>query len=246
MGYRNMSLEKIVNERGGVLLTGPIGLGQDKDALLLADSILGESHEGHPDFVNATDSDDIVAYILDRLICVPARAERRVVLIDHLELMNITVQNKLLKLFEEADAFFIAVAYGEVIGTIKSRLKEVIYRAPILSEYLENGGTLGDFYAGGISADEDIKNIFSEAEALIRHGERNKLLDLLGLVNEKDKSFYEINKPFTPALFCLIGNIISENGGELEKIRKAAVYAGRCIQPTYCKAEFFSDIVNLL
>ena len=255
--YRNKVLEFIPKDvRGGVMLEGPKGLFQMQDALLLADEVLGDSHENHPDYLFLSPEGksitvEMVEGILSQLELYPARAKRRCVVIEGADRMVVQAQNKLLKALEESEVYFILVSYGNMIGTVSSRLMEISYRPLSEDEFFHLTGEKGSsFYATGGCPEllkGDVKEIFEKAGNYLLERNKKELLSILGLVKEKDKKcFYEVHRDLVPSLFCYFGRILADNNGSYENIKKAADAALRSSRTSvYTSADFFKDVVSV-
>lgn len=238
-------LECIGFERGGVLLTGSEGLGQKKDAESLARKFLGGNPKEHPDFISfdEIEEEDKVLSLKQSLSMLPAKAERRIIYIPNIDQRGVVVQNRLLKLVEEADAFFICTAQGDTLGTVASRLMIVPYNQISLLEHLESGGSIPGWFC---SEDESVLPIFNRVYDAILEGSTKDLLYALNLVKEKDKeAFSEVHGCFIPSLFCLIGKALSDRGEDISLVSKAVEKANK-IRDRYGIPEFFADITELI
>lgn len=255
--FHNQFLEYVPADiRGGVLLEGPKGLFQYEDALLLAEKVLGGDAAGHPDAViiraeGKPITVDTIAQLAEKLSLMPARANRRCIIIEGAERIMPAAQNKLLMSLEEAEAFFILIAYGDVLGTIRSRLMPVSYRPMSEAEFVNATGKDGSAYfvTGGCPQllDKDLAYIFEKTGGALMDGDPKGVMSCLGLVKEKDKnSFYEVRREYVAALFCYLGKCLMESGKRFEKISQAADAALRSTRATvYTSADFFKDIVRL-
>ena len=255
--YHNWMLGLIPKDvRGGVLLEGPKGLFQLSDALLLADEVLGQTHEHHPDFIFFSSEGksitvEMVESLTRQLELYPARAKRRCIVIDSAERMVVQAQNKLLKALEESDAYFILVSYGNLLGTIQSRLMRVDYRPLSEEDFYNLTGERGSvFYATGGCPElllDDVKQIFENAGKCLIEKDQKGLMESLKLVKEKDKgSFYEMHREMVSSLFCYFGRILLDNHCSYERIKKAADAALRSTRVSiYTSADFFKDVVSI-
>lgn len=255
--YHNKAVGRInTDKRGAVLLSGPRGLYQMSDALALAEKALGEPALAHPDFMmymRETDKAqigiDVVLEIAESLNMLPARAKRRVVLIDGAEGLTPVAQNKFLKVLEEGDAFFILISYGEVLATIKSRTMFVAYRPlpyPLFKELTGEDETVY-FITGGCPELVDhvnMKELFGQCGKALQEGNVKELLGVLHMVKEKDKtSFFATNRSYVSSLFAYFGKCFEH---DYEKAKMAAEASIRCVSPTYVEADFFMDLAMLL
>jgi len=238
-------LDNLKFERGGILLTGPEGLGQKSDAFKLSFKFLGGNPGEHPDFIAFDDieEEDKVMSLRQSLSMLPAKAVRRIIYIPNIDRRGAVIQNKLLKIIEESDAFFICTAQGDALRTVASRLMVIPYSQGPLEEYLEKGKSLPGWFC---SEDENILPIFNRVYNAVLKGDVKELLDSLNLKKEKDKeAFCEVYSAFIPSLFCLIGKALAERGEDIELIGKA-VEKANVSKDKYSLPEFFSDVVELM
>jgi len=257
-GFHNIALDRVrVNQRGAVLLSGPMGLYQYADALLLAKKALGGDVNGHPDFMSyrakeCTLNVEVLDEIISRLRLLPARAERYVVVIEGVETFSVAAQNKFLKVLEEGEAFFVLISYGEMISTITSRSVVIPYRPYSMEQFCEVSGLDETAYyiCGGCpeqTAEEGLYDVFHVLGESFVNGSVEKVLSVLNLVKEKDEnSFFECYRTYVPALFAYLGRLLQQNNGDYEKIRKAAECAIYSSKQNYVSADFFKDVVSLL
>lgn len=256
--FHNDSLNRIrTTERGCVLLSGPMGLYQYDDALILAEKALGDKINGHPDFVmyrakERTLNVEVIEEITTKLRLLPGKASRYVVVIEGAETFNDAAQNKFLKVLEEGEAFFILISYGEMLSTITSRSVVIPYRPYSLEKFQELSGKDETAYyiSGGCpeqTAEEGLEEIFDTVGASFVAGDVKKVLSILNLVKEKDKnSFFECYRTYVPALFAYLGRLLQQNNGNYEKISKAAECSIYSSKQSYVSADFFKDVVILL
>lgn len=238
-------LDTLKFERGGVLLTGSEGLGQKDDAFNLAEKFLEGEPLNHPDFISfdEIEEEDKIVGLRMSLSNLPARAVRRIVYIPNIDLRGEVIQNKLLKLIEDSDAFFICTAQGDALRTIASRLMVIPYSQKPLAQYLDEGGNAPSWFC---SEDEDVSEIFSRVYDAIMNDTSEDVFAALNLVKEKDKeAFCEVHKCYVPSLFCLIGKALSDRGASLEVVGKA-VKKANITKDRYAIPEFFSDIAELV
>ncbi|MDO4772754.1 MAG: DNA polymerase III subunit [Bacillota bacterium] len=127
------------------LFEGESGVGKKKAAIELSKRILCRSEEDlryfasgyFPDFYLLSTSEnelktEEVRLIQDFLLSAPARAEKKVVIVDDAEKMNPQAQNKMLKLIEEPPSyavfFFITSNRDALLPTLLSRLIRISFR----------------------------------------------------------------------------------------------------------------------
>ncbi len=252
--HRNPILEKVrTDTRGAVMLYGPKGLFQTEDALYLAKKVLSDEPEGHPDFINyvgITPGVEEVNAVSEKMNLLPARADRYVVILDHLEKMSVAAQNKLLKVLEEGNAFFILIANGFVLDTIRSRVFTVSYRPYGVEEFSKITGMdeAACYVYGGCPEgieENELEPVFRQAGEALAKGDAKKLMEVLHLVKEKDPdSFYEKAKDYVPSLFAYFGHVLQTSN--FKNSCKAAEYAIACENRSYVAADFFRDVVSLL
>jgi len=255
--FHNQFLEGVCTDgRGCVLLQGPEGLYQEFDARLLAKRVLGEEPEGHPDFLivdraaepRASIGTERVALLSEALLTVPARAAVRCVLILGAEGMTPGAQNKLLKSLEEAEAFFILVCYGEVLGTVRSRCVVASYRPLSRARFFEETGGGEEEYCLSQGCPEralrsDLAETFRSCGKAVREKNPALMFRTLHLAREKDaESFYKKERRWIPALFAYLGGCLEGDAGLSEVAARAAV---RCGAPSYAEADFFADLAVL-
>lgn len=238
-------LDTLKFERGGVLLTGSEGLGQKEDAYRLAEKFLCGEPMKHPDFISfdEMEDEDKIIGLIQSLSNLPARADRRIVYIPNIDQRGEVIQNKLLKIVEESDAFFICTAQGDALRTIASRLMVIPYSQKPLAQHISEGG---DAYSWFCSGDEEVGEIFSRVYDAIIKNEPKEVFAALNLVKEKDKeAFCEVHRCFVPSLFCLIGKALCDKDESLVTIGKA-IKKANITKDKYSIPEFFSDIAELI
>lgn len=253
--YHNHAVSRIRSgQRGAVLFDGPRGLYQIEDALTLAETALGEDALGHPDLLLYQNGKEqmgieVIEEISASLSLVPARAERRVIILEGMERMSLTAQNKFLKVLEEGDAFFILISYGEILATIKSRTTQVAYRPlPYQAFHDMTGGDEPLYYITGgcpqLTDEENLHDIFAKCGDAVKAGDARALFQALQMVREKDRtSFYVTNKGDIAALFAYLGKC---RGEDYQKALAAAQASIRCTGTAYVEADFFKDLAVLV
>ena len=181
-----------------------------------------------------------------------AKATRYVVFIDALETMTVVAQNKLLKILEEKDAFFICICYGEpVLPTIKSRLMHVPYRPYSLDAYVALGKNVESFYVTGgcpgLDGDSYVMETFSQVRDIILRGDVAEVYRCLGLVLEKnEKDFFSTRREFVPALLSYVGKLLCDKGAALEVLEYVVDASVRSATSRYTQADFFLDLAYAL
>jgi len=253
--FHNRAVSRIrPGQRGAVLFAGPRGLYQMEDALALAETALGEDALGHPDLLLHRGGKErigveVIEEISASLSLVPARAKRRVVILEGVERMSPTAQNKFLKVLEEGNAFFILIAYGEILATIKSRATQVAYRPlPYQAFHDMTGGDEPLYYITGgcpqLTDEENLHDVFAKCGDAVKGRNARALFQALQMVREKDRtSFYVTSKGEVAALFAYLGKCMEE---DYDKAQAAAQASIRCISTAYAEADFFKDLAVLV
>ena len=253
--FHNQTVSRIrPSQRGAVLFTGPRGLYQMEDAITLAEKALGETALGHPDLLVYQYGKDqmgieVVEEISASLLLVPARAERRVVIIEGAERLSIAAQNKFLKVLEEGDAFFILISYGEMIGTVKSRCMQVAFRPLTYQAFHEmTGGDEILYYVTGgcpqLTDKGNIHDIFARCGKVVKEKNAKELFRVLHVAKEKDRtSFYVTNRGDVTALFTYLGKCMEQDYGKAMAAAEASI---RSTGPAYVEADFIKDLAVLV
>lgn len=253
--FHNQAVSHIrPSQRGAVLFTGPRGLYQMEDALTLAEKALGETALGHPDLLVYQKGKDqmgieVIEEIAASLFLVPARAERRVVIIEGAECLSTAAQNKFLKVLEEGDAFFILISYGEVLATIKSRSMQVVFRPLTYQAFHEmTGGDEILYYVTGgcpqLTDKGNIYDIFERCGKAVKEKNARELFKVLNVAREKDRtSFYVTNRGDVTALFTYLGKCMEKDYGKAMAAAEASI---RCTGPVYVEADFIKDLAVLV
>lgn len=256
--FHNDALSRIrTQERGSVLLSGPMGLYQYRDAMILAEKALCGTVCEHPDFVAYRSKDrilnvEVIDEISAKLRLLPAKAPRYVVVIEGVETFSDAAQNKFLKVLEEGEAFFILISYGELLPTIISRSVVIPYRPYSLEKFCELSGKDETAYyiCGGCpeqTAEEGLGEIFHSIDKAFVSGNVKEVLSVLNLIKEKDtNSFYECYRTYVPALFAYLGRLLHQCNCNYEIICRAAECSIYSSKQNYVAADFFKDIVSLL
>lgn len=254
-GFHNRAVSRIrPGQRGAVLFTGPRGLYQMEDALTLAEKVLGEDALDHPDLMLYQNGKErigieVIEEISANLTLVPARAERRVVILEGAECLSPVAQNKFLKVLEEGDAFFILISYGEMLPTVKSRAMQVAFRPlPYQTFHEMTGGDETLYYVTGgcpqLTDERNICGVFEKCGDAVKRKSAKELFQVLHMVREKDRtSFYNTNKGDMAALFAYFGKCMEM---DYSKALAAAEASIRCTGPAYMEADFFKDLAELV
>ena len=251
---REFHNQTVSRQRGAVLFIGPKGLYQMEDALTLAEKALGEPALGHPDLLVYQNGKDqmgieVIEEISASLFLVPARAKRRVIIIEGAECLSAAAQNKFLKLLEEGDAFFILISYGEVLATIKSRSMQVVFRPLTYQMFHEmTGGDEILYYVTGgcpqLTDKGNIHDVFEKCGKAVKEKNAKELFEVLHIAREKDRSsFYVTNRGDIAALFIYLGKCMER---EYRKALAAAEASVRCAGSVYVEADFFKDLAVLI
>ena len=251
--FHNPYLEKLpLDRRVCYMLQGPKGLYQFQDACRLAEKFLNGSMEDHPDVLvfepdNGKLDLSAIEQMSKKLLILPSRAERFVFLINGAECFSIAAQNKLLKVLEDGDAFFLLVCYGNMLSTIKSRSVIIPYRPYTLSQFLDTGQSEEEYSITGgcpdLSCDEGLIQTFQSVGAGLKKNDIRGVLEALHLIKEKDKdSFFERYRSYVPSLFEYMGKLVM-GINRLKQAEFAANAALACSSKTYVAADFFKDVV---
>jgi len=253
--FHNQTVSRIQpGQRGAVLFIGPRGLYQMEDALALAEKALGEAAIGHPDLLLYQSGKEqigieVIEEISASLFLVPAKAERRVVIIEGAECLSPAAQNKFLKVLEEGDAFFILISYGEVLTTIKSRSMQVVFRPlPYQTFHEITGGDETLYYVTGgcpqLTDEGNIHDIFAKCGEAVKGKNARELFRALHVAREKDRtSFYVTNRGDIAALFAYLGKCLEKDYAKAVAAAEASI---RCTGPVYVEADFFKDLAVLV
>ncbi len=255
----------------GVLLLGQKGMdNMVKDAVTAASFILNsEKPELSPDymFVGLDGEKSIgverAAEIVDRAKFRPAMAERTVIIIDSMDKMTVSAQNKLLKLLEDSEtSVIIGIAYEDsLLPTVKSRMQLVSYTPLDLASFMEycekNGvpdGMVQYFLSGGmtenVKKDSPVVAIFNAVGADIKDRRFSSLLKSLNLLKEKDKdSFFVSDREYVPSLISFMGQTFTDNlrnKKDYELIALCGEHRERCESVSYTKDDFFDLIAQII
>ncbi len=213
----------------GLLFEGLPGLGMREAAEYTARKILNsERLEGNPDFklvepeetkkeLKSIKVADIMP-IIEFSSLKSMTDNRKVVIIDHFELMTVDAQNKLLKTIEEKSSMVvIGIAYADkVIETIKTRMQRIRFNPmphPDFREYcLENNLTDAEILylvSGGcteyIPEIQENMNVFRNVVHAFSNKRMDTFLTAIGMKKEKDASgIFETGTQLIPGLLRLI------------------------------------------
>lgn len=204
-----MDLRKYVTQRQAtsLLLKGSPDMPMLEDGLALARHLLHTSNlDGHPDFLmikplpkKKTIGVDEIMPVISLGSYLPVHGAYSVAIIDGMDKLTVSAQNKLLILLESNPyVFVIGVCYGEVIDTVRSRMRVVSYLPCSKSEFLQQCGLPKEegelfFYAtagcvGSISTLQTERDLFTALKNVCQRDEDHKeLFRVLHLTKEKDK-----------------------------------------------------------
>ena len=204
-----MDLTKYVTDRQvtSLLLMGNPGLSMKEDGLALARHLLTtKTLKNHPDFLLIAPEENKKSIGVDEIQPVlslgaypPVYGKYAVVLIDGMEKLTLSAQNKLLVLLESNPyVFIIGVCNGTVLETVKSRMRIVPYRSCTKEEFFAICGLPAEesellFYAttgspdviAGLKKEKDM--FLAIKRACSKDAERQDLYRILHLLKEKDK-----------------------------------------------------------
>lgn len=233
-------IRSITTGDGGVIISGPKGVGKYSLAECLSQEILGRTAETHPDFVCIAPLPDEKAIKTEQIEELhnilqyrPGLAKKRIVVIDDADTLTVSAQNSLLKVLEESDDYnlFILINHNSLLPTIHSRLQE--FKVPVLSKhkmttYLIGEGILPEdipfmlsISCGRIgrykkiASETDLLALFKNVyKCLTTSGTQDKssLLKFFHCLKEKDKdSFFELyDSNIVNAMFDFMDYIFTE------------------------------------
>lgn len=273
-----MDLSKYVTQRQatGLLLKGSPGLSMLEDGMTLARKLLATSDlDRHPDFLMITPLSGKKTIGVDEVMPVislgaypPVHGRYSIALIDGLDKLTIAAQNKLLILLESNPyVLVIGICYGEVLDTVKSRMRVISYRPSTKTDFLnacnlptEDGELL--YYATGgcigfLDELESEKMLFYALKDACSTDEKRKwIFPALHLVKEKDKQAITENPFLMQSVLRLLQFLFQQQAEKayMEKnFLKATRYNDivarlikdekRSEQAAYSKNDFFATIL---
>lgn len=224
-----------------------------QDALEASGALLSSKYvELHPDFLLINKGEDnyigieAVSTIASKCSLKPSIADRIVILIDGINEVTETAQNKLLKLIEEAGSkvIFILVSTDsyKVLDTIKSRCRTITYKPLSKTDFIDKGFTSTEYFVSAGNPDSinrEVVEIFNMVEKHIKDGNKKGLLEVLHLVKEKDSdNFYLAYPDYVSSLFSFIGEITTS----IETMEVCSIYSNI---DNITKEEFFCGIAKI-
>ncbi len=173
------------------LFDGTSGIGKKTIALEISKAILCKDDSDRRLFENSNFNDFLLISPIDNeikteevkkiheyLLTAPLKAEKKIIIIDDVDKMNLIAQNKILKIIEEPPAyaiFFLITSNKEaIIDTLLSRLIRISFNALSSSEINEYA------VANNLDFDEDI--------ALLSNGSVSKYLEL---INDDENTYFD-------------------------------------------------------
>ena len=251
-----MDLRKYVTQRQAtsLLLMGSPGMSMLEDALALARHILKTSNlDAHPDFLMVAPLAKKKSIGVDEIMPVislgaypPVHGTHSIALIDGMDKLTVAAQNKLLILLESNPyVFVIGLCYGEVLDTVKSRMRIISYHPYSKADFLkmcelptEDGELLYYATAGCIGFLKDLipeKELFTDLrDACSNEDKRKKLYQVLHLIREKDNQAITENQFLMQAVLRVL-QFLFHRQSELA-----------CIEKDYKKAARYHDITTRL
>lgn len=204
-----MDLSKYVTKRQAtsLLLKGRPGLSMLEDGLTLARQLLATSDlDRHPDFLMIAPLSNKKTIGVDEIMPVislgaypPVHGKYSIALIDSMDKLTVVAQNKLLILLETNPyVFVIGICYGEVLDTVKSRMRVISYHPSTKTDFLNacnlpaEDGELFYYATGGCigfldELESEKKLFYALRDACSADEKRKWLFPALHLVKEKDK-----------------------------------------------------------
>ena len=273
-----MDLLKYVTQRQAtsLLLKGSPGMSMLEDGLALARHLLKTSDlDGHPDFLmvapmakKKTIGVEEIMPIISLGAYPPVHGSRSIAIIDGMDKLTVAAQNKLLILLETNPyVFVIGVCYGDVIDTVKSRMRIIPYHPYTKSEFLCKSGLPEEegelfYYAtagciGFISTLKGERDLFKALKVACGSDTKRKdLYSILRLVKEKDKQAVTEDPFLQQAVLRVLIFLFqkqSEYAYSAKDFEKAARYNDIVIRliaderlserSTYSKNDFFTTIM---
>lgn len=273
-----MDLTKYVTQRQAtsLLLTGSPGMSMLEDGLALARHLLTTSNlDTHPDFLmvaplakKKTIGVEEIMPVISLGAYPPVHGTHSIALIDGMDKLTVAAQNKLLILLESNPyVFVIGICYGEVLDTVKSRMRIIPYHPYSKPDFLkmcglpvEEGELLYYATAGCIGFLEDLsseKELFLRIkEACSKDEKRKELYPALHLLKEKDKQAITENQFLMQAVLRVLQFLFyqqSETACMEKNFQKATRYHDittrliedekRSEQAVYSKNDFFATIL---
>ena len=274
-----MDLTKLVTARQntGLLLVGDAGLSMKEDAMSLAKYLLSTDRvEEHTDFLlikpsgeKKTIGVDEVMPLIKKGTMPPIHGKFSVVVIDGMEKLTVSAQNKLLVLLESNSyVFVIGIAYKDtLLDTVKSRMRIVPYRRYEKDEFLSlcslpaEEATL--FYYATAGCPGLVEELESEREMFLSlrqacntDAERTQLLRVLHLLKEKDKLSVTNDTRLMLCVIRILQFIFQEHAVHsycamdmgracrYQEIVERLIYdEQQCGKSSYTKNDFFNTIV---
>lgn len=273
-----MDLTKYVTNRQvtSLLLTGNPGLSMKEDGLALARQLLStKTLENHPDFLLVAPEGNKKSIGVDEILPViglgaypPVYGKYSIALIDGMEKLTISAQNKLLVLLESNPyVFVIGICYGTVLETVKSRMRTVPYRSCTKETFSDVCGLSAEesellFYAsagcpGVLDVMKKEKEMFLAIKrACSTDAARKDLYKILHLLKEKDKQAVTENAQL---MLCILRVLqfnfknradISHQNQDLHAANRYLDIVSRLLKDeellthsNYSKNDFFSSIM---
>lgn len=273
-----MDLTKYVTKRQAtsLLLSGSPGMSMLEDGLALARHLLSTTNlDTHPDFLmvaplanKKTIGVEEIMQVISLGAYPPVHGAYSIALIDSMDKLTIAAQNKLLILLESNPyVFVIGICYGEVLDTVKSRMRIIPYHPYSKADYLklcglptQEGELLYYATAGCIGFMNELsseKELFlSLKDACSNENRRKDLYAALHLVKEKDKQAITENQFLMQAVLRVLQFLFQQQTEKacMEKnFQKAVRYHDittrliadekRSEQAVYSKNDFFATIL---
>ena len=251
-----MDLTRYVTQRQAtsLLLKGSPGMSMLEDGLALARHLLNTSDlDGHPDFLMVAPMAKKKTIGVEEIMPVvslgaypPIHGSSSIAIIDGMDKLTVAAQNKLLILLETNPyVLVIGICYGDVIDTVKSRMRIVPYHPYTKSEFLCKCGLPEDegelfYYAttgciGFISSLQGERDLFKAIKiACSSDTKRKDLYRALHLVKEKDKQAVTEDLFLQQAVLRVLIFLFQKQSEQA------------CATKDYGKAMRYNDIVNRL
>lgn len=248
-----MDLSKYVTKKHAtsLLLIGSPGMSMLEDGCALARQMLSTSDlDRHPDFLMIAPVANKKSIGVDEVMSVislgsfpPVHGTYSIALIDGMDKLTIAAQNKLLILLESNPyVFVIGICYGEVLDTIKSRMRMISYHPYTKADFLracDYPAEIGElfYYATGgcIGYLEELSSektrFLSLADACSKDEKRKWIFPSLQLVKEKDKQAVSENPLLMQSVIRLLQFLFHQQS------EKA------CMEKDFQKAARYNDIV---
>lgn len=228
-----------------LILQGEAHVGKRTIAEVISKEYLGvESLETVSDFIRVEPENDMISLdkireIKEKIRVMPVLRKKKVILIDQADRMGIAAQNALLKVLEDGTEHnvFLLISSNNMIPTVTSRCKVITVLADTSLQMpvdIHNRMVRGRHGVKCLYEESDFFAEMSEFENLIVCcGEKRELLEFLGCIKEKDRTFFyerfskEENIMFLEYLESLFLDAVLHPGTEIPAVQKIRNWYGQ-------------------